>query len=60
MHIPDNILLRDNGQYCKRIFKDGITFYYCDSCKKTFYPNLRASQNKCKKDFISGVFSFLG
>lgn len=48
MRIPDNISLKEDGQYCmkcfskkvKRIFKNGLTFYHCDSCGKELKRSL--------------------
>lgn len=48
MLIPQNISLKEEGQYCincfsnkvKRIFKDDLTFYHCDSCGKTLDRSL--------------------
>ena len=48
MRIPDNISLKKDGQYCincfstkvKRIFKNNLTFYHCNSCGKTLERSL--------------------
>lgn len=48
MKIPSQISLENNGQYClncfsnkiKRVFKNGLTFYHCDSCKKNLERSL--------------------
>jgi len=48
MRIPNNISLKEDGQYCikcfskkvKRIFKNNLTFYHCDSCGKTLERSL--------------------
>ena len=48
MRIPQNISLKKEGQYCikcfsdkvKRIFKNDLTYYHCDSCGETLDRSL--------------------
>ena len=48
MRIPNNIQLNKECQYCigcfskniKRVFRDGLTYYYCDACGKTLERSL--------------------
>lgn len=48
MRIPSIISLKEDGQYCikcfsnkiKRTFKNGLTFYYCNSCGETLDRSL--------------------
>lgn len=48
MNIPEIIPTNQDGQYClecfsdkvKRVFDEGQTFYYCDSCRRTLERSL--------------------
>lgn len=48
MRIPQNISLKEEGQYClecfsknaKRVFRDNLTYYHCDSCNKILERSL--------------------
>lgn len=53
MHIPKNISLDKEGQYCiecfsknvKRVFQGDLTYYHCSSCNKTLTRSLVIDNN---------------